>query len=145
MVLRNVELFANHQFSAQPQRRHSRPIFERSCRLQREISGDFRHKQSEHLRVGITKVSDGIFAVTLLYINVVDFRNEKEQLVCAALMSHFLVPAPFLSFHILEAGTRNVPFCFNNSSEDLCDIEDDFDEEAEICVSYRVTILCAAC
>ncbi|CAG9768722.1 unnamed protein product [Ceutorhynchus assimilis] len=61
-------------------------------------------------------------------------KNEKEQLVNASQLAHFLVPAPFLSYVPLEAGCRNVPFCFNSSTEDLYDNEDDFDDEAEICV-----------
>lgn len=61
-------------------------------------------------------------------------RNDEEQLVCVTLLSHFLLPAPFLSFHILEACTKNVPCCYNNSTEDLYDNDDDFDEEVEITV-----------
>ncbi|KAH1001419.1 hypothetical protein HUJ04_005443 [Dendroctonus ponderosae] len=62
-------------------------------------------------------------------------KNEEEQLVCAKQLAHFLIPAPFMSFHILEAATKNFPFCYNNSSEDLYDDSDtEFDDEAEITV-----------
>ena len=68
------------------------------------------------------------------------FRHDEKQLVCVTLLSHFLLPAPFLSFHILEAGTRNVPYSYNNSTEDLYDNDDDFDEESEITVSHTYNV-----
>lgn len=61
-------------------------------------------------------------------------RNEKEQLISVSTLAHFLVPAPFLSFHILEAGTKLVPCSYNHSTEDLYDTEEDLDDEMELCV-----------
>lgn len=59
-------------------------------------------------------------------------RNDKEQMVYVTTLAQFLVPAPFLSYHILEAATRDIPFSYNNSNEDLYDDRDDFDEESEV-------------
>lgn len=63
-------------------------------------------------------------------------RNEKEQLISAANLAHFLVPAPFLSFHILEASTKNAPCSCSTSTEDLYDTEEDLDDEMALCVGY---------
>ncbi|XP_066256745.1 enhancer of mRNA-decapping protein 4 homolog [Euwallacea similis] len=62
-------------------------------------------------------------------------KDEKEELITAGILANFLVPAPFLSFHILEAGTRNFPYCYNNSSDDLYDENgEEFEDEVEISV-----------
>lgn len=63
-------------------------------------------------------------------------RNDKEQVVQVISLAQFLLPAPFLSFHILEASNRKIPFSYNNSNEDLYDDHDDYDEDSE------VTIVC---
>lgn len=63
-------------------------------------------------------------------------RNDKEQVVQVISLAQFLLPAPFLSFHILEASNRKIPFSYNNSNEDLYDDHDDYDEDSEI------TIIC---
>ncbi|CAH1995790.1 unnamed protein product [Acanthoscelides obtectus] len=62
-------------------------------------------------------------------------RNDKEQTVFVTMLSQFLLPAAFLSVHILEACTKNVPILYNNSNEDLYQDPDDYDEGAEIAVT----------
>lgn len=61
-------------------------------------------------------------------------RFDKEQIVYVSSFSQFLLPAPFLSYHILEANTRNLVYSFHNSNEDIYDDRDDFDEETEVTV-----------
>ncbi|KAL1513336.1 hypothetical protein ABEB36_002757 [Hypothenemus hampei] len=61
-------------------------------------------------------------------------KKEKEKVISAVSLANFLVPAPFLSFHILEAGSRNMPYCYSNSTEDLYDNDDYTEYETEICV-----------
>ncbi|XP_060517903.1 enhancer of mRNA-decapping protein 4 isoform X3 [Cylas formicarius] len=62
-------------------------------------------------------------------------RNDEEQVVCVTVLSQFLLPAPFLSFHVLDACTKNIPLCYSNSTEDVYDNEDLFDEDSEITVT----------
>ncbi|KAJ8980296.1 hypothetical protein NQ317_005216 [Molorchus minor] len=59
-------------------------------------------------------------------------RIDKEQMVHVTMLAQFLLPAPFLSFHILEAANKKIPYSYNNSNEDLYDDNDDFDEDSEI-------------
>ncbi|CAH1183660.1 unnamed protein product [Phaedon cochleariae] len=73
----------------------------------------------------ISNVNDRVIYV--LQLN----RNDKEQIVHVTTLAQFLLPAPFLSFHILEAGRRTIPFSYNNSNEDLYDDREDYDEETE--------------
>ncbi|KAG5876298.1 hypothetical protein JTB14_028939 [Gonioctena quinquepunctata] len=63
-------------------------------------------------------------------------RNDKEQMVHVTMISQFLLPAPFLSSHILEATTRAIPFSYNNSNDDLYDDREDYDEETERTAVY---------
>lgn len=49
-------------------------------------------------------------------------------------MAQFLLPAPFLSYHILEANTRSFVSSYHDSTEDLYDDREDFDEETEVTV-----------
>ncbi|XP_050510521.1 enhancer of mRNA-decapping protein 4 isoform X2 [Diabrotica virgifera virgifera] len=69
-------------------------------------------------------------------------RNDKEQRVQVTRMAGFLLPAPFLSFHILEATSRIMPFSYNNSTEDeFYEDRDEFDEDSErtaICLKMLV-------
>ncbi|CAG9860340.1 unnamed protein product [Phyllotreta striolata] len=59
-------------------------------------------------------------------------RNDKEQIVHVTSLSEFLLPAPFLSLHILEAGRNLMTTYFDNSREDLYDDrEDNYEEEQE--------------
>ncbi|KAJ8920900.1 hypothetical protein NQ315_015693 [Exocentrus adspersus] len=61
-------------------------------------------------------------------------RNDKEQIVHVVSLAQFLLPEPFLSFHLLEASSRKIPFSYNNGNEDLYDEQDDYDEDSEITV-----------
>ncbi|XP_072391528.1 enhancer of mRNA-decapping protein 4 isoform X1 [Diabrotica undecimpunctata] len=69
-------------------------------------------------------------------------RNDKEQMVQVTRIAGFLLPAPFLSFHILEATSRTMPFSYNNSTEDeFYEERDEFDEDSErtaICLKMLV-------
>lgn len=68
-------------------------------------------------------------------------RNDKEQTVHVTMLSEFLLPAPFLSLHILEASSRLMPFSYNTSTEDLYDEREDYDEEQEktaVCLKMLV-------
>lgn len=55
-------------------------------------------------------------------------------MVHVTMLSQFLLPAPFLSSHILEANSRSVPLSYVNSNEDLY-VQEDYDEEAETTVT----------
>lgn len=54
-------------------------------------------------------------------------RNDAEKLVYVTTISQFLVPSPFLSYHILEAGVRR----FSNTSDFYNDEDDEEDIEEE--------------
>ncbi|KAJ8960755.1 hypothetical protein NQ318_020048 [Aromia moschata] len=69
-------------------------------------------------------------------------RNDKEQMVHVTTLTQFLLPAPFLSFHILEAVARKVAFAYGAGNDDLYDDRDDYDEEAEVtAVCLRMLVI----
>lgn len=111
--------------------------------------------QTIHFELDPTSPVSGIFLhvsidYTGQYVLISDVNNrvayvlqlkrfDKEQTVYVASMAQFLLPAPFLSFHILEANTRKVLCSYHDSREDLYDEREDFDEETEVTlVSYHI-------
>ncbi|XP_056638330.1 enhancer of mRNA-decapping protein 4 isoform X1 [Diorhabda sublineata] len=76
----------------------------------------------------------------VMYVLQLD-RNDEKKVVHVTTLAEFLLPAPFLSFHILEAASRNVPFSYDNTNDDLYDERDDFDEDVErksVCLKILV-------
>ncbi|XP_050294918.1 enhancer of mRNA-decapping protein 4 isoform X2 [Anthonomus grandis grandis] len=65
-------------------------------------------------------------------------KNEEKQVAYAGTMAHFLLPAPFLSFHILEAGVKSIPYSIYAAEDPFEeDNDEDYEDESEACVSVR--------
>lgn len=71
----------------------------------------------------------------VLYVLQVKHDKDK-QMVYVTTLSQFLLPNPFLSYHILEAKSRQTsPYSYSNSIEDLYgDERDDFEEDCDMTV-----------
>ncbi|KAL3282525.1 hypothetical protein HHI36_005706 [Cryptolaemus montrouzieri] len=74
----------------------------------------------------------------ILYILQIK-RSDAEKLVAVKSISQFLLPAPFLSFHITKAEMSRAPFA-SNSNEELFDAED-FDETEFNSVNINLLVI----